>query len=65
MQCQKWILIKRLDLSAKLKLKDKKTGGRGRPLTLYNHAAVEAVRTLVLSDTHKKIQEEPVDFFCE
>lgn len=43
--------------------KKEKTGGKGRPSTLYNHAAVEAVRTFALSDTYKKIQEEPIDFF--
>ena len=54
---------KEIGFVEKAKTNKKKTGGRGRPLTLYNHAAVEAVRSLVLSDTHKKIQEEPVDFF--
>ncbi|MCB5953271.1 hypothetical protein LI951_14440 [Enterococcus sp. BWT-B8] len=54
---------KEIGFVGKPKTKNEKTGGKGRPLTLYNHAAVEAVRTFALSDTHKKIQEEPIDLF--
>ncbi|EOW6324701.1 hypothetical protein ACOZPU_000962 [Listeria monocytogenes] len=54
---------KEVGFVGKPKTKREKTGGRGRPSTLYNHAAVEAVRTFALSDTYKKIQEEPIDFF--
>ncbi|MGC6768814.1 hypothetical protein [Enterococcus sp. LJL51] len=54
---------KEIGFVGKPKTKNEKTGGKGRPLTLYNHAAVEAVRTFALSDTYKKIQEEPIDFF--
>jgi len=54
---------KEVGFVGKPKTKKEKTGGKGRPFTLYNHAAVEAVRTFALSDTHKKIQEEPIDLF--
>jgi hypothetical protein len=54
---------KEVGFVGKPKTKKEKTGGRGRPSTLYNHAAVEAVRTFALSDMHKKVQEEPIDFF--
>lgn len=54
---------KEVGFVGKPKTKKEKTGGRGRPSTLYNHAAVEAVRTFALSDTHKKIQEEPINLF--
>lgn len=54
---------KEVGFVGKPKTKKEKTGGRGRPSTLYNHAAVEAVRTFALSDPHKKIQEEPINLF--
>lgn len=54
---------KDIGLVGKPLTKKEKSGGKGRPFTLYNHAAVEAVRTFALSDTYKKIQEEPIEFF--
>lgn len=54
---------KDIGLVGKPLTKKEKSGGKGRPSTLYNHAAVEAVRTFALSDTYKKIQDEPIDFF--
>lgn len=54
---------KDIGLVGKPLTKKEKSGGKGRPSTLYNHAAVEAVRTFALSDTYKKIQDEPIDLF--
>ena len=54
---------KEVGFVGKPKTKREKTGGRGRPSTLYNHAAIEAIRTFAFSDTFKKLEEEPIDFF--
>lgn len=54
---------KEVGFVGKPKTKKEKTGGKGRPSILYNHVPVEAARTFALSDTHKNIQEEPIDLF--
>lgn len=54
---------KEIGFMGKPQIQEKKTGGRGRPRKQYNHAAVEAIRTFALSDTFKKVEEEPIDFF--
>lgn len=54
---------KEVGFVGKPQIKEEKTGGRGRPRKLYNHAAVEALRTFATSNTFKKVQEESIDFF--
>jgi|GEM_PF-5615379 hypothetical protein len=54
---------KEIGFLGKPQYKEEKSGGRGRPKKLYNHAAVEAIRSFALSDTFKKAEEEPIDFF--
>lgn len=54
---------KEVGFMGKPKVKEENTGGRGRPRKLYNHATIEAIRTFAMSDTFKKVQEEPIDFF--
>lgn len=53
-------LNKEVGLVGKPKIRKEKTGGKGKPRHLYNHAAVEALRTFALSDTFKRV---PIDFF--
>lgn len=37
--------------------------GKGRPRNLYNRAFIEALRSYATSDSFKKTEEEPIDFF--
>lgn len=47
----------------KPEVKDKKTSSKGRPPKLYNRAFVEALRTFAYSDTYKRFEEAPIDYF--
>ncbi|MFL2132340.1 hypothetical protein [Desemzia sp. FAM 24101] len=47
----------------KPEIKNTKLEGKGRPRKEYNRAFVEAIRSLAISDTFRKIEEAPVDFF--
>jgi hypothetical protein len=62
-EMEKVDLNKEVGFVGKPEIKEERIDGKGRPRKLYNHAAVEALRTFTLSDTFKKVQEEPIDFF--
>lgn len=47
----------------KPQVKEEKLQGKGRPRKIYNRAFVEALRSLAISDTYRKVEEEPIDFF--
>lgn len=47
----------------KPEIKNTKLEGKGRPRKEYNRAFVEAIRSLAISDTFRKMEEAPIDFF--
>ncbi|CAI9387539.1 hypothetical protein BACSP_02025 [Bacillus sp. T2.9-1] len=47
----------------KPQVKKEKVEGKGRPRQIYNRAFIEALRANAISDTYKRIEEEPIAFF--